>query len=264
MIKIIIYQKLLQKVVYHKKVIFKNSKILIQSKKIEEQYDNIFSETISKSLGKISDITIKDEILALRRRLIVTMKAPPEGFDMNQLYQAYLEKDSQKLIELCKYLNDQYKAKYSNPEWPGKIFHLLRMVSGNLGSVFSLSALSSSYDSDRVRRADVVKSFSIFDVDVIETGEKSFTCPVSYEDESDVCILIKKTFSTILENIPNSLMDAIINNPLNAINCKPLIQKLVSMFDVPISLRTLQEAEKVGHPITISPLTRSKILGAIC
>ena len=230
----------------------------------ESQYDNLFTETISKVIGKEHDTFIRDNILKLRRRLINTMKAAPKGFNMEDVQMAYDNRDVPKLLALCKELDDKFHETYPSPEWPGKIFHLLRMCSGNLGSVFSLSALASKYNADRVRRADIVENFQISDVDIIDSEQKTFVCPVSYEEESDVVILMKNIGSTLLEGLDEQFTNSLINNPLNAFNNQEFIKKFASMFDVSISLRTMQEAESVGHPITQSPLTRAEIVGGLC
>ena len=230
----------------------------------EAQYDTLFSETISKVLGKTNDTAIKDEILKLRTRLVNTMKEPPKGFNMEDVAMAYDQRDVPTLLKLCQDLDVKYHDTYPSPEWPGKIFHLLRMCSGNLSSVFSLSALSSKYNADRVRRADIVQNFEISDVDVIDSDQKTFICPISYEEESDVVILMKKPDSTLLEGLDADFTNALINNPLNAFNSEDFLKKFASMFDVSISLRTMQEAEKAGHPIKQSPLTRAEVIGGLC
>jgi len=230
----------------------------------EQKFDELFSEVVSKLLGMPSDLRVKDELLNLRQRLINEIKQVPEGFDMKRLEKALADKNVPELLKLTSDLFNIYTEKYPSQEWPGKIFHLLRMCTGNLSSVFSLSALTSRYNADRVRRADIVQSFEIADVDIIEDGEKSFICPVSYEAENDVVILVRKLDKPLIDGLDNDTLNPLISNPLQALNNEEFLKKMISAIDHPISLRTMREAEASGAPIKVSPFTRAEVIGGLC
>jgi hypothetical protein len=136
------------------------------------------------------------------------------------------------------------------------------MCTGNLGTVYSLSALGSRFQANRVRRAEVVENIELGSVQVLD-GPESFTCPISYEEESDVVVLIRKPTEGLLAGEISELANRVITNPLSALHYPDFCAKLIGHLDHPISLRSLKEAEEAGYPITQSPLTRSPVIGGL-
>ena len=247
------------------------------------KYDDLFSGVISKMLGKVKDDLIRDELLQIQKRLLNQMKQLPEGFKPQVFNDVFSTHNISQMLQQCKSLNLKFYRKYPSPEWPAMIFHLLRMCSGNLNTVYSLSALSSRFNPDRVHKADVVKNFKITSVHITDNVQgPSFICPITYQEEHDLVILLKKPTTPLLSYdssvtiltsngmspktniLSNEMLDEIMGNPLCAIKYPEFINKLIECIDHPISLRSMKEAEELGSPITLSPLTRAPIIGGIC
>jgi hypothetical protein len=229
----------------------------------QTKFDHLFSEIVTKMLGKTEDLRLHNEILALQRRLLCEMKAFPPGFDGSALRQAFAEGNLDLMRRLTGELFHKFISSWTNPTWPPQLFHLLRMCTGNLGAVFSLSALGSRFQANRVHRADVVENFELSAVQVLESEEIPFTCPISYEEESDIVVLIKRPQEGLLAGEAKELTNIIITNPLSALRFPEFCSKFVSHFDHPIALRSMKEAEEAGFPITQSPLTRAPIIGGL-
>ncbi|KAH0788886.1 hypothetical protein GPJ56_007181 [Histomonas meleagridis] len=228
----------------------------------EKSFEELFSLTITSALGK-SDLSIKDEITRLQKRLLMEMKQVPEGFDIDKMEKSFWEGNLPEMIRLTKELNATYHQKYDNITWPPKLFHLIRMSSGNLNSVFSLSALGSKFNADRVRRADVIENIQTNELEILELSQETITCPILYEDESDIVLLISKPDKPILEGEDSNIINTIINNPLNAIRYPHICEKIINCLDHPISLRAYKEAEETGYPIEKSPITRRELIGCL-
>jgi len=247
------------------------------------KYEELFSGVISKMLGKTEDATIRDEILQIQKRLLQQMRQTPEGFKMETFLQACESHNVKQMVQLAKSLNLKFYRNFPSPEWPAMIFHLLRMCSGNLNSVYSLAALGSRFNPDRVHRADVVKNFKVTSVHITDKIDSpSFVCPISYQEEQDFVVLIKKPDKALLSDLgkpvvltsnsvspetnkeTSEMLDEIMGNPLSAIRYPDFISKLIECIDHPISLRSMKEAEEAKLPITISPITRAPIIGGLC
>jgi hypothetical protein len=228
----------------------------------QSKFDHLFSEIVTKMLGKTEDLRLQDEILALQRRLMNQMKSLPPGFDNQALCQAFAEGNLDRMRTLTGELFHTFTTTWAEPTWPPQLFHLLRMCTGNLGAVFSLSALGSRFQANRVRRADVIENFELTAVQVLES-DASFTCPISYEEESDIVILVKRPSEGLLACEPKELVNTIITNPLSALRFPDFCTKIIAHLDHAIALRSMKEAEEAGFPITQSPLTRAPIIGGL-
>jgi hypothetical protein len=228
----------------------------------QNQFDHLFNEILTKMLGIANDHRLHDEILVLQRRLLNEMKRLPRDFDELALRQAFKDRNEAEQIRLGSELFRLYETNWHEPTWPPQLFHLLRMVTGNLGSVYSITALASRFQANRVQRAEVVENIELSEVQIID-GSQSFTCPISYEEESDIVILIRKPTEGLLAGEPRELANSVITNPLSALRYPEFCAKLIRHIDHPIALRSMKEAEEAGYPITQSPLTRAPILGGL-
>jgi hypothetical protein len=226
------------------------------------RFDHLFSEIVAKMLGLADDMRLRDEILQLQRRLLNEMKSLPSGFDISALRRAFEDGSESEQIRLCTELFSSYHKTWNEPTWPPQIFHLVKMCSGNLGAVYSLSALGSRFQANRIRRAEVVEHIEISEVQIVE-GPQAFTCPISYEEESDIVVLIRKPSEGILAGESAELTNSVITNPLLALHFPEFCAKIVNHLDHPIALRSMKEAEEAGYPITQSPLTRAPIIGGL-
>jgi hypothetical protein len=135
------------------------------------------------------------------------------------------------------------------------------MCSGNLGAVYSLSALGSKFQADRVRRADVVQNFELSDVEILEASQSTYVCPISDREEQDVVLLVKKPTAPLLAGDATEMVNVIITNPLAAIRYPEFCRSLAALIDHPIALRAMKEA---GQPFTRSPIGHEPIVGGFC
>jgi len=230
----------------------------------QDKFEHLFSEIVTKMLGKCEDLAIRDEILNLQRRLLNEMKSLPPGFPIEELRRAFDSNSLDDMQRLTSQLHSQFLERWTEPTWPPQLFHLLRMCTGNLGSVYSLSALGSRFQANRVRRADVVENFELSSVQVLEGPAAAvITCPISYEEEHDVVLLVRKPDQGLLAGESSELTNAVITNPLAALRWPEFCQKILSHLDHPIALRSMKEAEEAGFPIKVSPLTRAPVLGGL-
>lgn len=248
----------------------------------QQQYDTLFTCVVTQMLGQTQNDPLKRALLALQERLIESMRGPVEGTNYSELitlYQQYMDmiehnpeaKDDATIahmVEIIKDMSSKYYQKYQDVSWAPELFHLIRMCSGNLGSVFSLAALSSRFDPTRVHREDVVQHFQLSQVPIIENAESAsnggFVCPVTYEEAHDAMLMIIRPQTPLLKTLSPEIQNKIMADPLVAIQYPQFIDSIVNCIDHPISLKAVKDAETCGKPITISPLTRRPLIGGLC
>lgn len=161
-------------------------------------------------MGKELNISIRDEILKLQRRLMEQLRIPPKDFDMNKLVDAFKNHDLNQMKELSIQLNNLYSEQNKNMTWPSMVFHLLRMASGSLNKVYSVHALGTGFQADRIRRADVAEHFEAVDAESTDSVA-DFVCPITYEEESDVVLLIKRPEKPLLSGIDGKVVNEILS-----------------------------------------------------
>ena len=150
------------------------------------------------------------------------MRLPPKNIDLQQLLEAFKNHDENKMIDLSLQLNQAYQTQHANMTWPSLVFHLLRMTNGSLNQVYSVHALGTEFQADRIRRADVAEHFEAADAE-LTNSEADFVCPLTYEEESDVVLLIKKPVNPLLAGIEHDKVNEIITCPLAALKYKDFI-----------------------------------------
>ncbi|KAK8854249.1 hypothetical protein M9Y10_016808 [Tritrichomonas musculus] len=229
----------------------------------EDQSTSVFSNVVTKMMGKPANIEIRDEILRLQKRLIFQLRLPPKNFDMQAFLEAFKNHDLEKMKQLSLNLNQLYLQQHQNMVWPSLIFHLLRMTNGSLDKVYSVHALGTGFQADRIRRADVAEHFEATETESTNC-DADFVCPITYEEESDVVLLVKKPTNPLLAGIDHDIVNDIITCPLAALKYKEFIQSFIDHIDHPISLSAMKHAQDSNLPIKVSPLTRAPIIGGLC
>lgn len=214
-------------------------------------------------MGKELNIWIRDEILKLQRRLMEQLRIPPKDFDMNKLVDAFKNHDLNQMQELSIQLNNLYSEQNKNMTWPSMVFHLLRMESGSLNKVYSVPALGTGFQADRIRRADVAEHFEAVDAESTDSVA-DFVCPITYEEESDVVLLIKRFEKPLLSGIDGKVVNEILSCPLAALRCTEFVKSVVNYLDHPICLSAMKDDKNSNRPIQVSPLTRAPVLGGLC
>jgi hypothetical protein len=229
----------------------------------EAKFEHLFSEIVTKMLGKCEDFAIREEILKLQCRLMNEMKSNRVDFPISDLKSAFERGEMSEIIHLTGMIHSQFIERWTEPTWPPKLFHLLRMCTGNLGSVYSLSALGSRFQSNRVRPADVIENFELLSVQVLEGSDALIMCPISYKEASDIVLLVKKPSQGLLAGEASELANVVITNSLSALRYPDFCKKILNHIDHPIALRSMKEAKEAGYPIKQSPLTRAPIIGGL-
>jgi hypothetical protein len=133
-------------------------------------------------------------------------------------------------------------------------------------SRFPIVAVAKSTTINDLRLCRVSEAAEVA-VEAIEFGQchaGSFVCPITYEDETDVVILITEPPKhPILAGFRREDTRRLIDCPLNTMIHSRLRNALTRCIDHPISLIALREATAVGRPIKVSPMTRRNVLGAL-
>lgn len=151
-------------------------------------------------------------------------------------------------------------------DWKKLIDKFISWCAGSLLNAFDRNKIT-----NREVKAVVVPTIPTETAEVIESLESletginnlNLTCPITLEGSSNFVILIKKSHSSIFEDLPTNLRDSLINCPLNILRNHDLLNYIKSLLDCVISLEAYQEL--VDHGISDkSPLTRSEIFGGLC
>jgi hypothetical protein len=116
----------------------------------------------------------------------------------------------------------------------------------------------------RLCRVSEASEVAIDTIEFDQSHAGSFVCPITYEDETDVVILIAQPPGRpLLAGLRREDTRRLIDCPLNTMIHSRLRNALIGCLDHPISLIALREATTVGRPITVSPMTRRNGLGAL-
>ena len=102
--------------------------------------------------------------------------------------------------------------------------------------------------------------------EVVELGQCSvgdFVCPILYSEESDVIILVADPRHPVLSGFTKEDTRELIDCPLSAMIHSRFLRDFVGAIDHPISLTAYREAVECGRKITVSPMTRRPLLGAL-
>ena len=148
----------------------------------------------------------------------------------------------------------------------------------NLLIRISDGAIKQIFDIDEIQSFQVLTASKAQEVDTMELEDipssiehSKFECPISMENEVDPAILItipeefikNGKFIPLLVGFDKNQTENIISCPYNALNNDDFLKKFIKCIDHAISLKQIREAEKIGHPLNISPFTRKKILGIL-
>ena len=220
------------------------------------KYPSLERSIESRVIGKSTDLTLRNQILQLRQRLVaIIMK------DQTPLIQTLIESFKEKSLELMLNKCSELSSEYIPPtDIIIKTNYLLKIADGGLRHIFKPNEIKSL----RISRADNVEFTDINEIPKAKSKVSDvFECPISYEKETDPVILINESENPLLSKMEKKDLDLIIECPLNALYNKEFIDLFISHIDHVISLNTIREANSIGHQFNISPITRKPILGAI-
>ena len=150
-----------------------------------------------------------------------------------------------------------------------KINLLIRMSDGEIKKIFDIDQIQ-SFQALTATKAQEVDTMQLEDIPS-SIGHSKFECPISMENEIDPAILITVPDEFIkdgkiiplLIGLDKTQTENIISCPYNALYCKEFMDKFNKCIDHAISLKQIREAEKSGHPLEVSPMTRKKIIGIL-
>lgn len=196
----------------------------------DKQYDSILKALTARMMGRQdTDIKIHDQIVRLQNRL-------RREFLCKQSYnidEKMIKVDCNKaLVDLKKMI----VLSTSGNTFQALIDQLLNISKGGLRNTFN----------HNLRRAEEIK------LSVIEKEELPNLCPISFDIENDIAVLMKDV-PPLFSDFPPHLIQDLMNCPLAALNYKSVMEKIVSIFDGPLtSMNTGQNVLYLGtHPSQI-------------
>eukprot|EP00475_Leptophrys_vorax_P032537 TRINITY_DN5031_c0_g1_i1.p1 TRINITY_DN5031_c0_g1~~TRINITY_DN5031_c0_g1_i1.p1 ORF type:complete len:841 (-),score=220.30 TRINITY_DN5031_c0_g1_i1:2410-4932(-) len=240
--------------------------------KILEQFDSIstvdkFIEVsnvlerivIAKTMGTNGNVELRNKLLEMKQR-IVKNTAKEEGKSKNWSRRLANALSDEKNTEEALYVAQEMVTSYfsQDVEWSKKLSAMISMTEGAIRDAFGQSAIS-----NRLDRANQIEISEAKDApsQVEEPGDAikqaQFVCPISYDEEHDVVLLIADG-KPILPELEKFELDDLLNCPLNAFKYPHVIDALLQRLDHPIGLSTFKDS-KGG--LKTSPFTRKPIVG---
>lgn len=113
--------------------------------------------------------------------------------------------------------------------------------------------------SHRANRASNVQNVVPEQTDSLD-GSSSFQCPIFLDDDVP-CILLGVPVQPILADADKDSLDAVINCPLIFLRHQNLVDRLVSVIDHAVGVKSLQNGLFEASPITRRPLSGALTLG---
>jgi hypothetical protein len=218
-----------------------------------ENYEEIEKAMLSAPAG---DTSIRAEMVKMQARLVSSIKKSEMTKETCDQFEAAVESGD---IDTGLKVGRQFFSKM-NTEFEQRINKLIRLCDGGIGLLFGDEEIKSfratiASDAEEIQAVEVEDTASLVGA--------TFSCPISYEDETDPVILIVKPSEPILMSLDKRDTEFIINCPLSIFRMQKLLDLFIQCIDHPISLKSMRDAEAHGIPITHSPLTRREIIGAI-
>jgi hypothetical protein len=221
----------------------------------EAAFEGLSRSLTARTLGTIGDRRLRNEVIDLQNRLARSLGSGVENIGP-QLREAL---ESGRLPEALEY-GAQLVAGHVVPAGlSAKIHGLVRLCEGALRLTFDAGSIQAA----RAERARPALEADALDVSAAPTTVASFDCPISYEDETDPVILVAEPEHPLLLDVGPKTVTQMLDCPLNGLLKHHFLGAFVALLDHPLSLRSMREAASSGSPITTSPITRRKLVGAI-
>jgi len=144
--------------------------------------------------------------------------------------------------------------------WETTIDKFISWCSGSLLKTFDRNKIS-----NREVSAVQIPVIPSENVQILEEklDDLKLTCPILMEESSNMILIMKKTGSSIFDDLPTNLRDSLINCPLNALRNTSILMYIKSLFDCVISIEAYKDLVDYGISDN-SPLTRDEIFGGLC
>ncbi|OHS93453.1 hypothetical protein TRFO_40274 [Tritrichomonas foetus] len=231
--------------------------------------DSLFKVLTVRMVGTKGDLEIRNKLLQLKQRILrdIASKSKPEDIKIDPLEAISKALRNGNLDEALQYGGQIIEMhKYKKPEldaesFEAQILSMINIASGSLYNSFDKESIKAS----RATRATSVQEADLNDAQLnVSTKAGTFECPISYEEETDPCLIVtNESNEPLLKNLPPNKVNKILDCPLNLLRHPELIEQLKDRLDHVISLKTIREAHNAGFPIASSPITRRKIVGII-
>lgn len=228
--------------------------------------DRLESLVIARTMGTTGDPTLRDRLLAMKKRITAAQARELGDSDTVRAFHAALDSGrTADAVDAARAITEEYYGGDDPKSWSGRIARLVSMCEGALRGAFDLSSVAAAVKGDRVRRAETVDAATTpAPAPVSSAAEAPFECPITLNNEHDLALLVTEG-EPILAGLDLGTTNDILDCPLNIFRYPEVVERLLARLDHPISLAAYKEAIDAGAQLTTSPLTRAPLLaGAIC
>jgi hypothetical protein len=251
-----------------------------------EHFDSIERAVVAATMGSSGDVTLRDTLLALKKRVVSEAASiAGAGGPAQGLAAALAANDASGALAAAATLTSEFYGEVPDdvdvPTFSARVSRLVSMCEGALKSTFDLSNLGAAIRSDRVRRAGqtIAPAAAVTVMAEADAAEEQgqgqeqgtrFECPVLLDDDAaaqDVLLLLADDTPPVLEGEDVGLVNALLDCPLNALAYPTIIAKLKAKLDYAISLNAWKSLVAPGVSVSgtsSSPLTRRPVSGGLC
>jgi hypothetical protein len=221
----------------------------------DASFEGLSRSLTARTLGTVGDRRLRNEVIDLQNRIARSLGSGVENIGP-QMREAL---ESGRLPEALEYGAQLVAGHVVPPGLSAKIHGLIRLCEGALRLTFDVGSIQTA----RAERARPALEADALDVATAPTTVASFVCPISYEDETDPVILVVAPEQPLLFKVGPKTVTQMLDCPLNGLLKHHFMDSFAALLDHPLSLRSMREAASSRSPITTSPITRRKLIGAI-
>lgn len=223
--------------------LLENLETIASMEMFDESYERILRALTSRMMGRQdTDVKIHDQIVRLQNRLRKAFL--DDSADVQMLEELV---STNRDVEALDALKRIVTRDVIVPEFQTKIDALLNISRGGLRNVFTHG----------LRRAPEIVAQSEIELD---DDDLPFFCPITFDVEHGVALLIKAGPPVFQDLSPNLVKD-VMANPLNALHHAKIKDAIRALIDVPISGKAYDSYDIRTSPLTRSPLKNALYLG---
>jgi hypothetical protein len=236
--------------------------------------DAIERTVVARTMGTNGDMSLRDAILAMKKRVIGAEARTLGASDaVTTLNAALAAGNTVVALDAARAITNEYYAAEDDADvtggsWSARVNRLVSMCEGALRATFDMNDLTAAIKGDRVRRAGLATAAPTAAAPLTEpttdaTATSTFTCPISWDDERDIVLLAVSEGSPVLAGLEKDVVNNLLDCPLNAFNYPDVLERIKAKLDHPIGLRAYRAAADAGTPIEVSPFTRATVHGGL-
>lgn len=228
----------------------------------DAKYEVLQQVVVAKTMGTRGNLAMRDALLAMKQRLVASLRSAAEGGGGEDDGARALEVARGALAEgnyeaAIAAMRDEARRYYrahdtARPQWMRNVDKLVAVCERGLRDAFTSGDVSTALDRAKAESAPAAPAV-VEDESIVN----KFECPISLDPTTDVVILLSKPDKPIMRDLPPHIANDIMVNPLRALNNDEVVSRIVSVLDHPIGL----EAYRVlfGQRDAKSPMTRKKL-----